>query len=1067
MEPQFYLYQSNQLYVLKEMILAVMQDEPLTEVFATEKIIVQSHGMEQWLNIEQAKRLDIVANVEYQFIGKAVWSFYHAILPEIPEKNLLTIEMMTWIFMMILADHLQDEELKSIQHQLDLSDQKQWFQFANAIAKLFDQYLVYRPDWLKKWQMHQSVNDLEKEKDQIWQTHLWCLFVQKCKALHLKTRLEVHFEALEMLKNSSKSDLSKNSNFPKRVLIFGAGSIPILFFDFLYEVSRFIPVYFFHMTPTNDYLQDTTKYNVNNKEMNPLLIHWGAVARDFEKKILEYPAIKKESLMFSLPTKVPTLLNQIQSLVVKNERNAEKQEIDANDVSIQFANCYGVLREVEALHDYLLHQFNQNPDLTLNECVVMTPDIDKYAPYIEAVFKNAPQDRFLPYDISDRKYARLDPLINGFFLLLDLPNQPIDLPYLFDVLSLSPILAHFGLSESNLAVIKDWFLDSGTNWGLNETASYSLDSGIERMLLGYMMSSDQQLWHELAAYEQVQGQNALIIGKMAHFIQSLKEWKHKLAQPCSIYDWQTRLNALIEAFFEFDSESTKSQTKLQQTLTKCAEEIQKTHFDLDLEQAVIQKMLEKRVGDEYISNRFLIGKINFCTLMPMRNVPFKLVAILGLNEGEYPRQFDFPSYNLMAKYPRSSDRSRQKDDRYLFLEAILSAEQWLYLSYVGRDIQNDEPRYPSILIEDLMDFIQNGFKIAIDESQDLIAHLTQTQPRMPYDEAQFMGEKRSFAKEWLPEKMEEDPYSFLAPLPKMTITQIDLSDLVAFFKNSIKFFLRQRLNFYYETDEQELPDSECFDLNSLAQYKIKAAQLKACLARQNKTQEANWLIHSNQLPQELFGALTYEALAEQTQLIYQKACEHALDFDFESLHGSALIETKYGAIMLNATCENGFDSMLFECTVSNLSYKKKLEFALTYMALQACGKALCGGILIGKEGQEWNFDMDKEQAIASLKIAIELYIQGLNEPLFLPLDVFKAPADQKALSKKSNKEDEDPIQKELQTMQTKFINGDLMRVYYDFGYQLIYPDSFVLPFDRDLMNRKQQLDRILEFGNAI
>ncbi|MFA0519883.1 exonuclease V subunit gamma, partial [Vibrio sp. 10N.222.55.E8] len=118
-----------------------------------------------------------------------------------------------------------------------------------------------------------------------------------------------------------------------------------------------------------------------------------------------------------------------------------------------------------------------------------------------------------------------------------------------------------------------------------------------------------------------------------------------------------------------------------------------------------------------ISQRFLAGQVNFCTLMPMRSIPFKTVCLLGMNDGVYPRSMPPEGFDLINGRSRPGDRSRRDDDRYLFLEAILSAQECLYISYVGRSIQDNTERVPSVLVSELIEYCQQNY--CLSENQAL------------------------------------------------------------------------------------------------------------------------------------------------------------------------------------------------------------------------------------------------------------------------------------------------------------------------------------------------------------
>lgn len=1058
MTRQFYLYQSNKLKTLNNWVASLIKNKPLPSPFDTEQIIVQSYGMSQWLDLALTNQFDIVANFQSCFIGQTIWSLYHDIIPSLPLKNELTIEKMTWILVSILnkelTEHNPHNELKLIQNQIKITDQKQCFQFANTIAHLFDQYLVYRYDWLKSWEENKLIEELGKT-DQIWQAFLWRQLIKSCAELKhpIQNRLNIHFQVLQKLKNSKTLE---NITLPARIIIFGAPSLPILFVDFLYELSRFVPIYFFHIVPSLEYLGDVNKRTKDDLDNNPLLASWCTLGREFQAKLFEYDeVIEIEDPKTALQTKTQvTLLSHVQSLIFENQRQLDSFpiEINSEDDSIQLANCYTPLREIEALHDYLLTQFEKDKTLTLNDCVVMTPNIDLYAPYIEAIFNNAPAERYLPYAISDRKYANLDPIINGFLLLLSLPTQALTLNFLFELLALEPILNRFELVESDLERLQNWFVDSGSIWGLDEKASYNLDTGIDRMLLGYIMQTDQKLWQNLAPYDHIQGQNAIVLGKISLFIQTLKTWKAILAKSYSINDWQQLLTELLTVFFVYTEKSSLTKVDLLTHFAKLREEVYQTEFAQTISHDVIQKILQERISDQYVSNRFLVGKINFGTLMPMRNVPFKVVAVLGLNEKDFPRQSIEPSFNLMEQHPRANDRSRRKDDRYLFLETILSAEKKLYLSYVGRNIQNNEIYHPSVLVDEFIDFIKELVNVNEKNENQLMKQIMIEQTRMPYDVKLFQTEKSdkkyllSFADQWLPALLRKAKNAhFIIPNQNINRKEIKLTldDLLKFFNHPIKYFLKYHLTIDIWEEDKYLPNAECFTLNHLDKYKQKHKMLERTIKNQDvEVNCAIWLSQSNKMPQHQFGKILFEELEIDVQQQKEKIESYTKGKSFESFNGSLNIEH----FIFDFKIDHLVNNKLVLFRPGDLKPMNKLTLALSFLTCLAAGKNLTEAIFIAKDKIYILKPIKQEEAIHELIIWLNLYAQGLNNPLFMPIDLI------------------DPLKKkDIDKLYIDFFkeNNHTNKNMFDLFYQLIYPQVDDLPFDDALMAKQDAFKALL------
>ncbi|MDE4963606.1 exodeoxyribonuclease V subunit gamma, partial [Francisella tularensis] len=82
--------------------------------------------------------------------------------------------------------------------------------------------------------------------------------------------------------------------------------------------------------------------------------------------------------------------------------------------------------------------------------------------------------------------------------------------------------------------------------------------------------------------------------------------------------------------------------------------------------------------------------VTFCSMTPIRSVQFRVIAMIGLNNGKFPHQESAISFDLIARIGRKKgDRTKRDDDRYFFLESILSARDNLYISYICRSVNTN------------------------------------------------------------------------------------------------------------------------------------------------------------------------------------------------------------------------------------------------------------------------------------------------------------------------------------------------------------------------------------------
>jgi exodeoxyribonuclease V gamma subunit len=278
-----------------------------------------------------------------------------------------------------------------------------------------------------------------------------------------------------------------------------------------------------------------------------------------------------------------------------------------------------------------------------------------------------------------------------------------------------------------------------------------------------------------------------------------------------------------------------------------------------------------------LSQRFLAGAVNFCTLMPMRAIPFKLVCLLGMNDGDYPRAQPPLDFDLMGSDYRPGDRSRREDDRYLLLEALLSARDQLYISWVGRSIRDNSERPASVLIGQLRDHLASGWRLH-DVDEDLLEAITQEHPLQPFSARYFHegDELFSYANEWQVLHQTSEPSTDIEVLdPYVQEEPLSLGQLQDFLRNPVRHFFSQRLKVYFESAEVPLADEEPFVLDALQRYSLSDSLLEAALGHLDSTDQvleaqAKRLQNSGLLPMAGFGECLQRELIEPLPDLLQR-----------------------------------------------------------------------------------------------------------------------------------------------------------------------------------------------------
>jgi len=466
---------------------------------------------------------------------------------------------------------------------------------------------------------------------------------------------------------------------------------------------------------------------------HPLLASWGKHGRDYIQAVdlLEAPnaqgAVLRKVEYFTDPLDeakeeavAPSALQQLQSAVLHMaEPSAQPTQLDPADDSILFVQTHSAQREVEVLHDHLLAWLDADPSLQAADIMVMVPDMAVFAPHIHAVFS-----RHLPYSVADNS-SHADPLVQALQTLLQLPQLRLSLNDWLGLFQVQAVRERFGLSASDVSQLNEWLDEAGVRWGLDaqHRQAWGMSSdlpdasqntwafGLQRLLLGYAQGEQLDvppIWHNTLGQAGMDGLDAPVIAGLLRYLQAINQSLEVLSQMHTPTEWVQQLQTLVERFFKATDDNTQRLLErvlapLEDWLSDC----QSAQFDAPLALSVVRLHWLAQMDAPSLQRRFMGGGVQFATLMPMRAIPFKVVCLLGMNDGDYPRAPTPRDFDLMtqAGLGRAGDRARREDDRYLFLEAMLSARQRLYVSWQGRRASDHAVLPPSVLVGQLIDHL--------------------------------------------------------------------------------------------------------------------------------------------------------------------------------------------------------------------------------------------------------------------------------------------------------------------------------------------------------------------------
>ena len=879
----FRLYHSNDLEVLKELLLREIRQNP-PGVFDHEQILVQSQGMAHWLKLQLADGLGVAAQVDFPLPSAYVWKVFNTLKPELPERSHFEKQAMAWKLMRLLPELASQSDAECAAIATYLNDDThglKLYELAHEIADVFDQYLVYRPDWLLAWERGENdIADTDVSAHP-WQPIVWRALVADSQRLNHsldhRARLTLSLEQLVTQYGDRLSEL------PERLFVFGIAALPGGYWDVLNAISERIDVHFFLLNPCRNYWGDIVddrqrarilKQSPDAAEYldrgNPVLASWGRLGRDFLTLVHETAAEGRlqdiEAYADVLNSDAPTLLQRIQAdLLDLNDPQAQaytpaalkhskfKQSIANSDDSLRVVAAHSPLREVQRLHDQLLHWFTHNPELKPRDVVVMVPDIDQYAPYIDAVFASAPEKQRIPWAIADQSQVQENPLLDSVLGLLSLCDSRLQLTDVLDWLDVEAIRARFNIAEADLDIIRDWLERAGVRWGLDDEHRKALGfpgfsqnswrKGLRQLLLGMMLpDSDDMHWQDDWPVFGVEGNASELLGNLLSLIDTLVKWQSYLSESHATSEWMSAIPELIDDMYAPDLDAGVQLQRVRDAVMRWQEQLSDADYSADLSPQVVRSWFNENLAQQGGWQRFLAGPVNFCTLMPMRSIPFKAVCLLGMNDQDYPRPVTPVGFDLMVTgKARRGDRSRREDDRYLVLEALCSAQHYFYISYRGRDARENHELQPSVLINELLDYVGDAYCLEGDEKypakqsrENLRQWLIEELPLQPFNRRTFSKEKNgmpqeagtgivSFHKLWSSVTNAEFSDSTILPfyesplaLPEeFSLNHVLWSDVKDALLKPADFFLRRRLRLSPELYFKDSNNEETFAPNNL------------------------------------------------------------------------------------------------------------------------------------------------------------------------------------------------------------------------------------------------------------
>ncbi len=1044
-------YFSNSYRQLARLYTDLQRREPLSSPFSKEITIVQTDGMQKWLCLESARMNSVFANFEFFGVNSFFRKLYYLLGKEQEDTSVYSVRVLKWMIYRIFKQTLGEEPAFSpIEAYAGGKDYKV-FQLSSTMADLFEQYMIYRPDMIEAWNrgglFYETRGGRGGDFHEKWQMTLWQYIKARTQGAR-PDRVEMRNRLHEKFADKDFCHILREK-LGGRVCLFGFTVLPEYYLTLFESLSAHIRVNFFLMNPCPgeywfDIVDKREKYAKEKRFFlekgmdpellyldtgNPLLSFYGKVGRDFFANIFSLDSAHNKSEEAVVNTGRDTLLACLQTDIhtLENRSGPEHREAaDPADRSVRIVSCYSPLREVEVLADYLLEMFDTKSGrvegLAASDILVVMPDIETYAPYIEQVFSGFsgadPNRPFIPYTVSDRVFTGENTVAGVMKKILELPGTRAGAPDIFAIIESRPVREAFALSSEDIATIRGWIEHAGIRWGIDGKhreilglPAYDARSwkwGMNRLMAGYAMEqAPEKTIFGLIPCESVRAGEAELLGKFRTIVDTLSGFLREKEEPKTGDRWAALLSDLSATLFGNlpKDEDRVDAPDIHTILAGIGGNI-RTGFSekgkdpgvpmpFEVFRAEFSRYLDVPPGAD---NRFLSRGVTFSSMVPMRSIPFRVICMLGMNEEDFPRKNRLSEFDLIERFPKKGDRSTRDNDLYLFLEMLLSAQDRLYISYTGKNIMDNSDIPPSRAVSHLTDYIDKRFFLRDDPDKTVTDMIHVRHPLQPFSRRYFSENAETGPLFTYRPKLCFDPDTTGAEkeLPQVELPggdagaafyDIQLDELIRFFIDPCRFFNEKRLRLSFPMVEHPLEPDEVFEENSLLDFRVKQEMINSRIKGKNPDWPVQIMDAEGLLP---YGKFKHRYLADRKQealnLVDRLSSRAGTLSGMERLP----LETEVCGVRIRADLPfvtNGRESVLVGWHPAKKKAKYLLRAWLSLILASACAKEtdpprICyafDGEVVDRSG------MDPDTAKRILGEITGLYLEGIGSPLvFFP-----------------------------------------------------------------------------------
>ncbi len=989
-ENKFYLQVSNSLNQLADKLSEEIKSQQQS-VFQPVYIVTQTEGMNSWLKLRIAELMGIAANIQFLKPNDLINQVYFILGG--PFTKSLSSDDLNWLLYKVLGEKEFIEKFPRISDYYNyegIDKEVKRMALAEKVADLFDQYQIYRPDMIQSWNQDKLFTRHEEEK---WQKELW----QRTKNISPelfpdKTLIGKYIH--DALKNPEQTErLKQKMPF---IYLFGISVITEYHLEIFQNLSRYIDIHFLLLNPApyDFWYEDKSEkllyflkkigkaHQSETSTGNALLTAWGKILQDtFSILFKNDTLINSYDVIGDTDPGEGSLLHKIQASIFEN-RQLDKGDFTNKEIidgSVNINSCYGPAREVESLYNYLTHLVDQKKEtLSSRDIIVMVSDIDLYASYIKAVFDNAPYK--FQYTIADESYAASDSISNALHNILSLTEQEFTAEAVVRLLDFTSVRSRHNIL--NTSQVRDVVDAANIRFGIegdhaDDSVYVSWKYGLKRIMYGICISGGEEYGRGEDSFfpmDNVESSDVFNVIRFVHFAEALIQSLEERKQPKKIAEWVQYVEDVLNNFVINNEENQEEDYGILLTQLENYNTINDL-FDEKISYEVFAHNFLPTLTGATRSKAFAGGGITFCSLIPMRSIPFKVVCLLGMNFDKFPRKEKKTSFNLIEKERRKGDRNIKENDKHLFLETLLSAQKYLYISYTGQSVKDNSSLPPSILVDELLDYIES----ASEDSKEVRAQMITKHPLHPFSKKYSLNDSRYYSYLLSHKDQTKNIFSEKAE-DELNFEEIQLHKLISFLKSPVKGYYNNVLGIYYNDDPVTLQNTEVFELDHLEKWDFKNQVLK--INEEEIYQFKNEQLKKGKLPLKNMAPVVLHQIMDDMAEVKEKF----IGLTNEEVETVFPIHIELDQVVLKGTIGNIYGDTQVAVSFSKRENKYMLEAWINYLALRATGvEKTLQFVSQSKNDIFKGTEISQQEAMDTLKELVGLYKEGHKE--IMPFDM--------------------------------------------------------------------------------